>query len=218
MRRSFSISLARSTRLAPALLAACALALVASSPSPAAETLAESLAAELEIAQSSEIYLLVDIEGARLEVRSRGLVLDRVDIRRLGVRAWGPLLGGRDDGGVALPALSKVTRGAPQRREIVVGGETAVGAAGDGETPPAMTTPAVVGSYACLLDNGWLLQIRDHGTGDGLWRRLWNQLSDPFGPRPAARDSDPTLVIQLDTADAERLRHLFRRDRALLIR
>ncbi|MDX1642721.1 MAG: hypothetical protein R3244_00040 [Thermoanaerobaculia bacterium] len=217
MRRSFSTSLARLTALGRFVPAACTLALLAS-PLPAAETLAESLAAELELARGSEIYLLIDTEGARLEVRSRGLVLDRVDIRRLGVKAWGPLLGARHDTDVELPTRSTITRGAPQRREIVVGGEAANGAGNGDDTPPAMTTPAVVGSYACVLDNGWLLQVRDHGEGDGLWGRLWEELSDPFDSRPASRDSHPTLVIELDTADTERLRHLFRRDRALLIR
>lgn len=211
MRRSFSIS------YAAVVLAAVLLALVPA-PTRAAETLADSLAAELELARGSAVYLVVDVEQARLEVRSRGVVLDQVPIRRLGLRSRQPLLATRHDAATDLPAVVKIARSAPQRREIVIAGNSQDGTGGASEGPPALATPTVDGHYACLLDNGWLLQLRDRGEGSGFWRRLRKSLSDPFARVPGPRTDRPALVIELASGDAKRLRHLFRRDRTLLIR
>lgn len=214
MRRSFSTE--------RRLTATVALALTLLAAPTFAGTLEESLAAEVELARSSDLYLLVDTGKRELAIKAHGLVLDGFEIRRLGVRSWGPLLRGAASLPEDLPPVSTITRSAPQRREIVIGGAsqaTTPDEVTEAAGPPiGLATPPVTGTYACLLDNGWLLEIRDHGENGRFWRRLWSQLSHPFASRRATRQSAPTLVVELATEDAERLRHLFRRDTAILVR
>lgn len=212
MRRSFSTEWLRPTALLLALT-------VASAPAVAG-TLEASLVAEIDLAESSDLYLLLDTGSGTISIKARGLTLDGVEIRHLGLRAWGPLVGGATPLPGDLPPVLTITRSAPQRREIVVGGEPAASASADAAAVPAgLASSPATGSYACLLDNGWLLEVRDHGEdGPGFWRRLLRGLAHPFASPRGKRLQDPTLVVELSTADAERLRHLLRRDTAILVR
>lgn len=209
MRRSFSTSCLATTLVAAGL----ALGPV---PGRAAESLEQSLETELDVAQKNELYLLLDIEAATLEIKSRGFVLDEVPVHRVGIRTWSPLLGDGDT--VDLPSVVTVTRSATQRREIIIAGHSEATGESDSARPSGLAVQPATGSYGCVLDNGWLLEIRDHGEGGGFWSRLWSELSNPFATRAAKRGSNPTLVVELATDDAERLRHLFRRDTPMLIR
>lgn len=211
MRRSSS------TRSIRPLVVAAAL-LVVPATLGATETLEASLATELELARGSEIYLVLDVETGRLEIRSRGLTLDGVEVRRLGVRSWSSLLDPDRTLDAALPAAVTITRSAPQRRRIVLAGDAVGTASEDSEPSPGLSTIAVDGRFACLLDNGWLLEVRDRADRDSFWRSFWQQLARPFGARVDARRQYPTLVLEMETEDVERLRHLFRRDRAILVR
>ena len=214
MRRSFSTS---------ALLACLWLPAAAAG---AAESLEASLREELRIARGTEVYLLVDAERARLEVRSRGLVLDAAPIRRLALDVPGRRAGSGDDVRRRLPAAFVIQRGAPRRRELVLPetepGEPSGQPPGEATERPdrpllGLGEPSAGEIYTADLDGGWRVEIRG-GGGAGFWRRFWNGLADPLTTTLSGDPDRPLIVIELARDDADRLRHLWSRGRELLVR
>jgi len=187
-----------------------------------------ALQLEVSLARRPQLYLLVDLGHREVEVKARGMVLDRAPLEGAALVAPEPLFGSSKPPEVELPAVWRVEDPPVDTEQRVIAPdalrpyseqeeEAAEPSAAASPTPasgPVLRNP----SYAMTMSNGWWLEIGPGvastsfpervllGIGD-VWRRLTGS--------PVERP--PTLALQLAPADADRLHHIFRRDTAVLI-
>lgn len=198
-------------------LSALACTCISAAPAALAGSLAEL---ELELAQSPALYLRLDVDGGSLEVRVRGMELERfavMSVRLAARRAPGePGLPP-----VELPAVWRVV-GDPQVEEWreVVAPPALKPYDEDAEPPTPVPSqerelpPQVVAA----LDNGWELHLGPRppgGWADRLadrlgsgWRRLWGRGVEP--PPPA-------LAVVMTPEDSRALLHVIRDGTPLLV-
>jgi hypothetical protein len=150
---------------------------------PAAEPSARSSAAELELGLASrpQLYLVLDAVEPSLEIRARGMALDRIEVRAAAVCSVQPLLGRHRCPELETPLVWRVS-GAPAIgwRRIVAPSELrryTDEAAADAQPVPAEPAQAVPEAYHADLDSGWQLVISTGPTG-GVWRRLADGVGD----------------------------------------
>jgi len=185
----------------------------------AAQTAAEL---ELQLARTPHLYLVVDLCAATLEVKARGVVLDRMNLNQVEIEATQPVVGRRCWPELALPQLWRVSQPpeATWRRLVE---PTELRQYNDRESePPAVTAAQDVvelpAHFACEVDTGWQVVVGQR-VGGGWWRRLAAAAADSWrrwrgrAPVPAP----PRLVLETAPDDARRLVHLFQVNLPILL-
>lgn len=178
---------------------------------------------ELALARAPGLYLVVDVGAGAVDVRARGIVLDRALLKGVWVTASQPLVGRGQWPWPGLPVVWRVTEppGADWRAVL------APQALREYEEEPALDAPAVPASpvqpelpasYLVAVDSGWQIQVSDRrpvgalrhllaSAADG-WRRLTGRRRPPSPPR---------LVLCVEREDARWLLHIFRPDLPVLL-
>jgi hypothetical protein len=210
--------------LAWALLAGIAAAAAAQLAATGAAVSPTAPELEAALAEGRDLYLVLDAAAGELQVRARGLVLDRAAWSDAAVLAPAPLLGAAPAGLSAPTVWRIVQRPATARRRLVApaslrpSGATetelaAVPAAAAEE--PAVEVPR---SYAAVMAEGWRLEIVAEVVRPSLPGRLLAAVADGWarlrGTSPAA---PPRLQLALGEDDARRLHHLMRQGTAVLV-
>lgn len=181
-------------------------------------------ASELDLARRAAIYLRIDLEARVLEVKARGMVLERFPVNGLELRLFE-----RDDrvDPPALPAIwvVEVAPEAEHRRRLAPeelrpyqaddpeGGDAPapVPAAAEPETaePPA--------SYRVDLEGNWELAVGQKLPGGLATTRAALAVSSAWARLRGRNFAAPHLLaITLDPAAARKLHHLFQPGLALL--
>lgn len=175
------------------------------------------LAAELGAARQPNLYLIVDAQAHQVEIKVRGMTLDRVAFRHLSLLVYHPV-GASESVPPPLPiAFTVLAEPVPFPRQVIApsvlrplpedpskADPPPVGVAF--ETPPLAPT-----SYRVELDGGWRLAIGPKSPRVGPLSRLASCLADGWA-RIRGRDLQrPGLVVlAAEPEEARRLHHLFR--------
>ncbi len=222
-RRSARASSSTSARAA-ALWGAGVLAWAAAAAGAETEPLRD---AERELARTQDLYLVVTAEPPAVEVKARGLSLERLPLAGVAVLLRSEA-GGAATAAAALPAVWRVSEegavDAPRRliapAELVPepeeGAEAPAAAAAAPEEEPLPVPPA---EYRVGLDGGWELWIGADLPATGPlarlgaavasgWRALWRS-----GPQPPPG----ALALAADEETARSLHHLFRAGLPVLV-
>ena len=178
------------------------------------------LALELELARSPQLYLVLRQEPARLEVRSRGVVLASIPVQRAALLvASGEATTATAAADLELPALWRVIDEPPDtwRRQIAPPTLRPYGAEGPPPTPTVIATERP-SAFGVTTDSGWRIEVTDQPVpgstsrfGSAVatgWRRLFGRPE----PRPPNR-----LVLVVEAESAQRLVHLLQPGRAVLL-
>lgn len=214
------------------LLAAAVTALLAGGIATAAETRIAGAAAplrarvlELEagLVKTPALYLVLDPAAGKLEVRSRGLVLDTVPVQEVRVLHYRPLLGGGRHPQPEVPGIWTVIEGpgdtyreviAPDALKPYVPEEERVEEA----AAPDKELPVPPSRYFVKLANGWQLGVFDREPQTGFFGRFlqaveggWKRLLGRQRPSP------PVVALSMAPDDARRIHHVFRSDLAVLV-
>jgi len=210
------------------LVLACGRAPAPAPSPPVPEPSEAALKAELALARTPQVYLVLDLARREISVRSRGREFGALHVEDVAFERWHPPLGGRGAAPPpALPLAVKVVGDdpprsleAPELASLRPAGSTA------SESPPAAATPPPPNGAPLLselpywmpLDNGWRLYVDARpplrGPG-GRWIDTVAYLFTRLSGR-SARQPD-RLVVVVSPADADWLRHLLRPGRPLLI-
>ncbi len=184
-------------------------------------------AAERELAGERGLYLVVVPEPPTLEIKARGLTLERLPLAGVAVLVRRPARGPRPEP-AALPAVWRVDERAEalRRRRLIAppelkpppeeGMESVTVAAAAGKEEPLPEPPA---EYRIGFEGGWELWIgpalpragwaaRFASAVAAGWRALWN-----LGPEPPPG----AIALAADPATARRIHHLFRGGTAVLV-
>lgn len=213
-----------STRDRRARLAAAALWLAVAPIAAYAADRDPLRAAERALAAERDLYLVVMAEPPALEIKARGLTLDRLPLSGVAVVVR------RDAGSpppepLALPVVWRVAETAaaePPRRLVAPAElkpapaeETEEAAATTAEAEPLPEPPA---DYRIGFDGGWELWVGPAPPRGGVIARFasavaagWRALRDA-GPEPPG-----AVALAADAATARRIHHLFRAGTPVLV-
>lgn len=190
-------------------------------PPPESE---EWLRLELELAQRGDLYLVVRPEVPVLEIRARGVVLDRVPLTGVVLLAWQPPddTCGESAESAPLPRLWRVAGRAPSvsRRFIAPsqlrpwGTESAEQSEPSAPPPPAAVEEIPIlepSHYTVDLEGGWELRVVQELPPRGWLARFRETLADGWRRlRGGDRPPRPHLImLALDAERARALHHLF---------
>jgi len=200
-------------------------------PTPAPPPGERALELELALAETPALYLVLHLAERRLEIKSRGVVLDRVALTDAALTLYSPL-GSRGSlaAPVELPVVRRVIEPNPgTTRKVVTVKELAPYPQEDEEeeTPePAAThspskpsDPQPAASYRAALDGDWQLRIDPQATRPSFFLRLGRLVADA-GRKALGKPAPETVILGLamPADDARRLHHLLDLDMALLVR
>lgn len=216
------------SRTATALFAATLALLVATDALAAKKKLPPApppppyrVALEAALGADPALYLVLDTRARELEVRARGLVLDRVKLAGLAVVRDERVVGGQPAAPLALPAIWRVVeRSGTSGRELVSPSALQPYSEEEaGKAPPQQRNPPKPpAAYEIRCDSGWTLAIAPELPSGGFFSR-WGQAiasawSHLWGVDYA---SPPVLAAAIPAEDAQRLHHLFRLRTAILV-
>jgi hypothetical protein len=179
------------------------------------------------LAQSTDLYLIIDPVERMLEVRARGIVLDRVPLTASAVLSASHVLSAPAPRALPSPSLWRVQRTpedavreiiAPNElREYIPEEERQEAAAGTTRAKPRQEARPPV-AYRIALNDGWNLGVSPRLPPRGLWQR-WLQAAqngwDRLTGTPTAHP--PTLALAMAAEDCQRLHHIFRQGLAILL-
>ncbi len=212
---------------------------------PDRATLARLRAIELEtaLAREPKIYLVLEPAAKHLDIKSRAMVLERVELDALLLLEFQPLFTESSSPEINAPTLWKVTQGpgdtdretiAPlslrpysedEERQEPVAPNSPAGAAATSGTP-AGTAPAkkstdeapIPTSYRATIDNGWQLYITAEPPRWSFLRRFANSVHDGWQRMRGEEPQHPPLItLVVAPAAAQRLHHLFRSGTEILV-
>ncbi|MEO8504644.1 MAG: hypothetical protein ABI609_12160 [Acidobacteriota bacterium] len=185
---------------------------------------------EAAIVSGTGLYVMLDPLHKVLEVRSRGLVLDRVHLSGIEFLSHSPIFGGGADAVPSLPATWVVAEDASDFEREVIAPDTlrsyvpedqrtavdearnpkVIAAHEEGALPPS--------TYQVKLTNGWALAVLDQAPKTSFFARFdealkegWKRLRGVKGEHP------PMLAVAMSGEDAQRIHHLFRAELPVLI-
>lgn len=218
------------TRYPSALAFFCTSALAAAAPAAAADLppLARLSLADLEsrLAKEPQVYLRLDPDGKRLEIRSRGLTLDGIDLAAVSRLYFAPFFGGGEAPPLTSPAVWKVTRGPGDTDRDVIAptalkpySEDEEASEPDSSAPKKPEAPREKPtSYRVELDNGWQLFLVNERPRRGFFRRFADAVEDGWlRLRGVEPQHPPLLALVVAPGDAQRVHHLFRTGMAILV-
>jgi hypothetical protein len=194
----------------------------ASRPKPLPKGPAPALELEAALAAREAVYVVIDPAAGALEIRARGMTLDRVALTGVAVVRQEHLLGSDEPLSLELPAIWQITlrHGTTAREIITPPALQPYPEDGEPEDRPAAkrVTARAPASYHVLVDSGWAVAFDRELPGSSLFDRLreavdrgWQRLFD------VEIEGPPTLALAMAPEDSERLHHLLRRDTALLV-
>ncbi len=186
---------------------------------------------EAGLAKRPSVYLLLDPERRVLEIKSRGAVLDTIDLAGIEIMSQQPLLRVNHPIRPPIPAVWTVKQGPGDTdREIIAPAELHPEPPDNEDeeepTPPPGATPTPTPtpvplpstSYRSRLSNGWDLWVTDRlppqsflGTLEAAVRDGWRRL------RGLGQDHAPAVTLAMTDDDARRLHHLMRSGTEILV-
>ena len=187
---------------------------------------ARTLDLEAGLAKSPALYFFLDPAAQVLEVRARGLVLDRVPVVSLHVLHHHPFLGSGSTPAPEVPAVWKVKDGPGDfAREVIAPEalrpyqpEEERQASADRDEDDEKPIPTPPTAYQVPLTNGWALAILDREPRTSFLRRFAQAVRagwrDIFGPEPSRA---PLVAVVVAPDDARRIHHVFRSDTPVLV-
>ena len=185
---------------------------------------------ETALAKGAGIYLVLDPGGKELEIKSRGLVLDRVQLDEILVLEFRPLFVGGKAPTLEAPAVWKISEGpGDSDRETIAPPELRPYSDEPEEeaAPGATNTPAskkkpdedlTPSTYRVALENGWQIYITPEVPRAGFFRRLGAAARDGWLRLRGKEPSHPRLAaLVMPAASGQRLHHLFRTGTEILV-
>lgn len=182
---------------------------------------------ETALAREPRVYLVLAAGERRLDVKSRGMVLERVPVAQLSVLHFVPLFGGSSAPELVTPALWRVHQGPGDTDRETIAPTTLrpYSEEEEQEEPAAGTPPAKPpgeaekpATYRVAIDNGWQLLITDQAPQLGFLRRFAAAVRDGWLRFKGAEPAHPPLVtLVVERAAAQRLHHLFRSGTEILL-
>ena len=218
-------------RFLSALAFSCTSAALFAAEAPPARSPEELRLVELEgnLAKAPQVYLTLDPAARRLDVRLRGIVLERIELLELTTLRFRPLFGSDEAPPLLAPAMWSVAEGPGDTDRETIAPVTLKPYPKEGEEeeeapatplPPGATpTPAPKkpgeddkpSTYRVRLDNQWQLYVINDIPQRGWWQRFHDAVLDGWqrvrGEEPA---HPPLLTLVMSAEDAKRLHHLFR--------
>ncbi|MCI0548959.1 MAG: hypothetical protein L0027_16965, partial [Candidatus Rokubacteria bacterium] len=188
---------------------------------------ARVLELEAGLARSPALYFFLDPAARLLEVRSRGLALDRVPVLGLHVLHHHSLFGSGPTPAPDVPAVWKVKDGPGDfAREVIAPEElrpyepeekrqAAPASEDEDEETPIPTPPT---AYQVPLTNGWALAILDREPRTSFLRRYAQAVRAGWrGVLGRHASRAPLVAVIVSAEDAQRIHHIFRTDIAVLV-
>lgn len=178
---------------------------------------------EAELASKRDVYLVVGLESGDLEIRVRGVTLERFPVEAVSAFETRRLAGTQHGTQLEVPhvfitaaTISLVDRKvvAPEKLEPwSEGAESARRVAGDDPKP---LTPS---SYDVPLEGGWILEVRQERVDFSTTGRVLEAFRDGWSRVFGDRDHDrrPTVRVVMDQASATRVHHLFKKGTAIML-
>jgi hypothetical protein len=178
---------------------------------------------EAELAARRDVYLVVGVESGVLEIRVRGVTLERIPVATVHAFERRRLVDGEGASQLEVPHLfvTAATINLVERRVVAPetlqpwseGAESTLRASGEDPKPQAPS------SYDVPLEGGWILEVRQERVDLSTSGKLLEAFRDLWLRAAGARDRDrrPTVQLVLDDASAKRLHHLFVKGAAILL-
>jgi len=203
---------------------------LASGPAPPARSPAELKLIELEgkLAQDRFVYLALDPEKKRFDVRVRGVVLEQIPIEALGRLVFEPFFGSAPAPPLRAPAIWRVEQGPGDTdRELIA--PTALRPYPKNEQEEAANQQQAAkkskpvpsdsaSTYRVKLDNGWQLYVLNELPETRFVYRYWEAIKYGWARLRGEEPAHPPLLAVVLTADnARRLHHLFRSQMPILV-
>lgn len=203
-------------------------------PDEAALARLRTIEFETALAREPKIYLVLDPGSRRLDIKSRAMVLEQVELKTLLLLEFQPLFSQARIPELAAPTLWKVTQGpgdtdretiAPvelrpyseeeEKEEPAPAAATGSPAAPVKKKPDETTIPT---SYRATLDNGWQIYVTADEPAASFFRRFAASVRDGWQRLRGAEPEHPPLITLVVTpAAAQRLHHLFRSGTEILV-
>jgi hypothetical protein len=210
--------------VAAAVLAASALALPvrAGAGTPECVRTAEL---EAELAKRPALYLMLDVDALRLQVKVRGTTLSEVPVLDVSRLVFSGLLEPGRSPELIAPAVWTVSEGPGDTDRETIAPTTLRPYSEDEEESAAAPAPSKPqgeadkpSSYRVQLDVGWQLYLINEPPRLGWFRRFGAAIRDGWqrllGEEPA---HPPLVTLVVAPADAQRLHHLFRTGMPILV-
>jgi hypothetical protein len=201
-------------------------------PDPSTLARLRSIEFETALAREPRIYLVLDPRGKHLDIKSRSMVLERVELDQVLLVEFEPLFSGAKSPELSAPTLWKVQQGPGDTdRETIAPVELRpYSEEEDKEEPPPPTGAAAVPvkkkpdettiptSYRSTLDNGWQLYVTAEPPGSSFVHRFAASVRDGWQRLRGEEPKHPPLItLVVAPAAAQRLHHLFRSGTEILV-
>lgn len=196
-------------------------AVLAASPARAAAPdalRARTLEIEATLAKTPAIYLYLDPGRKLLEVRSRGLALDRVELQAVTILQHHPLFGGSPAPGPEVPGVWTVDQGPGDESREIIAPDALKPYVPEDEREETNTDPQAAkpipdppSQYLVPLTNGWALAVLDRTPRADFFHRYAQSIKDGWlRLRGAAPPRPPLVALSMSAEDARRMHHVFR--------
>ncbi|MEO7795251.1 MAG: hypothetical protein ABIV06_10800 [Thermoanaerobaculia bacterium] len=189
---------------------------------------------ETALAREPKLYLVLDPNAKHLDIKSRAMLLERVELQALLLLEFQPLFSKARSPELSAPTLWKVTQGPGDTdRETIAPvelrpyseeeekEEPAAPAVAGAPPAPAKKKPdetAIPTSYRASLDNGWQLYVTDEAPQSSFLRRFSASVRDGWKRLRGEEPLHPPLItLIVAPAAAQRLHHLFRSGTEILV-
>lgn len=185
---------------------------------------------EVELARQPAIYLRLDPQRRILEIRARGITLDRVSLAGIELVSQQALLRPSLPASPQIPALWRIKQGPGDTdREVIApielrpmpkeGEEEATAPnAATAPQPTATPIPEPPVSYRAQLENGWDLWVTGELPPQGGLRSIIAAIMDGWSRlRGEIVDVPPAITLAMNGDDARRIHHLLRTGMPILV-
>lgn len=189
---------------------------------------------ELSAAKKADIYLVLSPEQRALEVRARGITLDRVSLAGIELLSQQRMIGRSLPSAPSVPARWVVKEGPgdadreviapellrpmPKEDEEDEEPEPTPAPAGAGPTPTPTPIPEPPVSYRVALENGWDVWITDRLPRQGFLHLVGAAIQDGWRRwRGRGVDLAPAVTLVMTAEDARRIHHLFRTGTTIIV-
>jgi hypothetical protein len=186
---------------------------------------ARSLELEAGLAKTKAIYLYLDPGQRVIEVRSRGMTLDRAALQSVMMLHHHPLFGRDDQPEPEVPGLWTVDQGPGDLSREVIAPEALKPYVPEDQRQDESSTPQAAkpvppppSQYLVPLTNGWSLVVLDREPRAGFLHRYSQAVKDGWARLRGTPIVRPPLVaLTMSSADAQRFHHVFRSQLPVLV-
>jgi hypothetical protein len=206
----------------------------AATPEPSALLRLRTAEFETALAREPKIYLVLDPRARHLDIKSRAMVLERVELDALLLLEFEPLFSRAESPELSAPTLWKVTQGPGDTdRETIAPVELRPYSEEEEKVEPAAPAPAgapaapakkkpdetaIPTSYRATLDNGWQLYVTAEPPQSTFFRRFAASVRDGWQRLRGKEPQHPPLItLVARPAAVQRLHHLLRSGTEILV-